>query len=818
MAKIIDYISGLEVNSGPEELEATQPFSKILVEDYGYPKDQIQTRPQFRTSKRPSDEIGSYPVDIAIFKSKKKTDETLFIIVECKHKDEKTGIKELKKYLSLSNASLGVWYNGKDIRFIQKLVKKGGINFRDLPNIPLCGQEIEDIGSQTKNTLTPAKNLKTIFKNIRSYIAGNSTGVRKPEIVAYNIINMVFAKIYDERFSKPDALLSFRASNDEKDFEVSKRIKKIFEEVKKRYSDVFNSSDEISLDNQTIKYVVGRLQNYTLINTSRDAVAEAFEILIGPTLKGESGQFFTPRNVVSLIVSLIGVEPNSLVIDPACGTGGFLTEVLKTKWNKIDIEGKKLGWSQEAIKEEKNHSAIKTIFGIENDDFIAKVAKAYMAILGDGRGSIHTDNTLKNPEDWNDKTKTDIQLNKFDIVLANPPFGEDIKVTGEDLLSQYDLAKSNNGKIKKEMRPDILFLERCVDLAKDGAKIGIVLIETYLHGKNSKIIRDFLSNHNIMWVCDLPHNTFRPFCNAKTVFVIFQKKTKQQKKINFIVAEQMGHDHRGEPIFKWNKKNNIVDSENLWDDLSEVNKSIKENKEDIRVFKIDQKYIYEKDISVPRYFWKSKDLEIENYCKKNKIKLIPISQLIDEKIITTFDGHGSPPSQNKGKGDLPYIRVKDIVNWGIYKDNTAAVPSELYNKFVLKEKILKQEDILFVKRGSYRIGSVAMISPSDQEMILTKEIQVIRLTNKTNEYDLSSFYLLYCFSSKIVQDQLYNKILIETTLPNISDRWKDLKIPIYEKKIFNDISKRMRDIFLSQRWKSSDDISKLAEKYGKLVT
>ena len=136
----------------------------------------------------------------------------------------------------------------------------------------------------------------------------------------------------------------------------------------------------------------------------------------------------------------------------------------------------------------------------------------------------------------------------------------------------------------------------------------------------------------------------------------------------------------------------------------------------------------------------------------------------------------------------------------------------------MKEKILKQEDILFVKRGSYRIGSVAMISPSDQEMILTKEIQVIRLTNKTNEYDLSSFYLLYCFSSKIVQDQLYNKILIETTLPNISDRWKDLKIPIYEKKIFNDISKRMRDIFLSQRWKSSDDISKLAEKYGKLVT
>lgn len=818
MSKIIDFISGIEINAGPEEMEATQPFSKILVEDYGYPKSFIQTRPQFRTSKRPSDEIGSYPVDIAIFKDKRKTDDSLYIIVECKHKDEKTGLKELKKYLSLSNAILGIWYNGKDIKFIQKIVKKNGVDFQELPNIPLYGQEIADIGSQTKNSLTPAKNLKTIFKNIRSYIAGNSTGVRKSEIVAENLINIVFTKIYDERYSKPDALLNFRASSDEKDLEVSKRIKKVFEEVKKRYSDVFTTSDAIGLDNQTIKYVVGRLQNYTLINTSRDAVAEAFEILIGPTLKGESGQFFTPRNVVSLMVSLIKVNPNSLVIDPACGTGGFLTEVLRTKWNSIDKEGKKLGWSKDAVNDEKKHSAIKTIFGIENDDFIAKVAKAYMAILGDGRGSIHTDNTLKNPQEWNDKTKTDIQLNKFDIVLANPPFGEDIKVTGQDLLSQYDLAKTSGNKIKKEMRPDILFLERCVNLAKDRGKIGIVLIETYLHGKNSKVIRDFLSNHNIQWVCDLPHNTFRPFCNAKTVFVIFQKNVQQQEKINFIVAEEMGHDHRGDPIYKWNKKTNKVDSENIWDDLSEIELSIKDNKQDKRVFEVSSKKIYEKDISVPRYFWQTKDLEIENYCKKNKIRLVPLSKLIEENIITTFDGHGSPASQNKGKGDLPYIRVKDIVNWGIYKDNTASVPSELYEKFVQKEKILKQEDILFVKRGSYRIGSVAMVSPSDHKMILTKEIQVIRLNNQNNIYNLSSFYLLYCFSSKIVQDQLFNKVLIETTLPNISDRWKDLKIPIYEKKIFDDISKKMKEIFLNQRWKSSKDIQVLSDKYGKLVT
>lgn len=818
MAKIIDYISGIEINSGPEEIEATQPFSKMLVEDYGYPKNLIQTRPQFRTSKSPSDEVGTYPVDIAVFKKENRTDDSLFMIIECKHKDEKTGVKELKKYLSLSNASIGVWYNGKEVKFFNKIIKKNGVDFVELPNIPLFGQDINDIGTQTKRTLKPVKNLKTIFKNIRSFVAGNATGVRKPEIVAENIINIVFTKIYDERFSQPDQLLNFRTSHEESSSAVSKRLKNIFAQVKKRYSDVFISNDEIVLDDHTIKYIVGMLQNYSLINTSRDVVSEAFEILIGPTLKGESGQFFTPRNVVSLMVSLINVKPDSLVIDPACGTGGFLTEVLKEKWRLIDHEGYKLGWSDDAINDEKKHSAIKTIFGIENDDFIAKVAKAYMAILGDGRGSIHTDNTLKNPREWRPKTKADVQLEKYDIVLANPPFGEDIKVTGPDLLSQYELAKNKQGKLKKEMRPDILFLERCVNLAKEGGKIGIVLIETYLHGKNSKEIRNFFSKHNILWVCDLPHNTFRPFCNAKTIFIIFQKERKQQKNINLIVAEEMGHDHRGEPIYKWDSKKNKVDKESIWDDLSDVENSIKNNKQNTKRFEVDYEQIYNKDIYVPRYFWKTKDEKIKKHCDEKNIKLISIKELIDEKIISSFDGHGSPPSQNKGKGHLPYIRVKDIVNWGIYKDYTASVPADLYNQFVSEQKTLHPEDILFVKRGSYRIGSVAMVSPSDDKMILTKEIQVIRVINKKNIYNLTSFYLLYCFSSKIVQDQLFNKVLIETTLPNIADRWIDLKIPIYPKKDFDQISKKMENIFISQRWKSDNDIKALTNLYGKLIT
>lgn len=106
--RIIDYISGVEVPATPEEIEATQVFSKLLIEDYGYPKNHIQTRPQFRVKARPSDTKKEYPVDIAVFSSADKTDENIYIIVECKKKNRKDGRGQLEDYLRLSKARLGV--------------------------------------------------------------------------------------------------------------------------------------------------------------------------------------------------------------------------------------------------------------------------------------------------------------------------------------------------------------------------------------------------------------------------------------------------------------------------------------------------------------------------------------------------------------------------------------------------------------------------------------------------------------------------------------------------------------------------------------
>ena len=120
---IEDFISGKQVRATPEEIQAVQVYSKMLVEDYGYPKSHIQTHPQWRVKVRPSDTKKEYPVDIAIFESNKKEDGTEIIIVECKKSNRRDGKTQLEDYLRFSKSRIGVWFNGEEKLFLKKTEK-----------------------------------------------------------------------------------------------------------------------------------------------------------------------------------------------------------------------------------------------------------------------------------------------------------------------------------------------------------------------------------------------------------------------------------------------------------------------------------------------------------------------------------------------------------------------------------------------------------------------------------------------------------------------------------------------------------------------
>ncbi|HUU29838.1 MAG TPA: N-6 DNA methylase, partial [archaeon] len=343
---IRDYISGKVVKATPEELQAVQVFARRLVEDYGYSKSQLQTHPQFRVRKRPSDEEKSYPVDIAVFRSSEKIEETLFLIVECKKKNRRDGVAQLKLYLDMSPAEIGVWFKGDEHVYLRKIhYKDGSRTYEDLPNIPREGQRIEDIGLFKRKDLKKPSNLKAVFKDVRNHLAGMTTGITRDEALAQEIINMLFCKILDEQNTEPEESITFRAGIGERAEDVRNRIFGLFEQVKTAvFEDLFDQNETINLDAESLRYVVGELQNYCIMEADRDAIGDAFEVFIGPALRGAEGQFFTPRNVVQMMVEILDPKPGEKIIDPACGSGGFLITALEHVWKHLKEEAQRKSW------------------------------------------------------------------------------------------------------------------------------------------------------------------------------------------------------------------------------------------------------------------------------------------------------------------------------------------------------------------------------------------------------------------------------------------------------------------------------------------
>lgn len=557
---LIDFISGKHVKDGPEEREAVQVFARMLVEDYGYPKAHIQTRPQYRVKVRPSDTKKEYPIDIAVFDDRKKNDDELYIVVECKKKDRKDGKTQLQDYLRFCKASLGVWFNGQERLFLKKIEKGGRVLFEEIPNIPLFGQRVEDVGLFQRKDLKPATNLKAVFKTMRNFLAANAVGITRDEVFAQQIINLIFCKIYDERFTKSGDMVTFRAGVDEEPKDVRDRIVTLFDLVKKQYADVIDLADSVQLDAVSLTHVVGALQQYALTACERDAVGEAFETFIGPALKGSQGQFFTPRNVVKMVVDMVDPQPEEKIIDPACGSGGFLVEALRHVWRAVDERGQSLDWPEREIDSEKQKVAIDKFRGIDKDAFLSKVAKSYMAILGDGRGGVFCENSLDQPKNWDRKARDSVQMGSFDVVITNPPFGKKLAIESEEILKTFDLGhvwKSEKGGpftkggVLDKQSPQILFIERCLDLLRDGGRMGIVLLESIFGMPKYRYVVDFINKRaRILAIVTLPEDLFQPFTHAKTCVVLLEKTpTDKPYPIFMCDVKWCGHDSRGNPTW-----------------------------------------------------------------------------------------------------------------------------------------------------------------------------------------------------------------------------------------------------------------------------
>ena len=196
---IHDYITNNIVKTGAKEHEmAVNVFSKKLVEDLLYSKNQIQTIPQFRVKVSPSGKE-KYPVDITVFRDENKSYDNVLMLVECKQPNRKDGRTQLDIYLNLvPSVELGVWFNGNEHLYLWKVrdPKTQRWIWKEIPDLPKRGQRVEDIGLYKKKDLKVPIELKSVFNDIRNYLAGNAVGITNDIDFAQQIINLLFCKLH----------------------------------------------------------------------------------------------------------------------------------------------------------------------------------------------------------------------------------------------------------------------------------------------------------------------------------------------------------------------------------------------------------------------------------------------------------------------------------------------------------------------------------------------------------------------------------------------------------------------------------------------
>ena len=339
------------------------------------------------------------------------------------------------------------------------------------------------------------------------------------------------AKIHDERFTKEGEFYKFQIGTNETAFDVARRIKEIYERAQRGEPGVFR--ENIELSDERIYKIVEILRDISLSKTDLDAKGRAFEKFLDRYFRGPAGQYFTPRQVVEFMVGMLEPDAEDYVMDPACGSGGFLLYPLK----KVREE---YGKDSEAARD----FAIRHIYGIEISDRIARIAMMDMVIHHDGHTNITCADAL---QEYDKFGIMGIQPNKYDLVFTNPPFGAVAK--DEKILKIFELGSKY--RKRKTQKTEILFIERCLDFLRPGGKMGIVLPDGILTNSSLQYVRDFIEkNARILAVVSLPQQTFVPSGSGVKASLFFLQKKRRGEELHdypifMAIAEHVGYDATG---------------------------------------------------------------------------------------------------------------------------------------------------------------------------------------------------------------------------------------------------------------------------------
>jgi N-6 DNA Methylase family protein len=570
------------------------------------------------------------------------------------------------------------------------------------------------------------------FKNIYYYLYSNGKSSRAERIVS-DITKVLLCKLLLEK---------------EKKFNIEKiEVKKLLNQLKEVYPSAFKQFDDFAMTEEELKIILEMLSNISLSEAPSHIIGDAFQAIIGPTIRGDKGQFFTPKSLVKCMIKVMDPKDGEIIMDPACGTGGFLTESFIYQY-----EGKK--------------KKCKSLYiGIDKDKDMSDLSMAVTDIITNGNSKIYNQNSL---EMVYDTDVNDSLLGSVDVILTNPPFGSKIGITDKELLKHYDFgyswtySKKDNTWYKmntlvKSQDPQVLFIELCIKLLKEGGRMAIVLPEGVFGNKSQGYIWAYLKQHgNIIAMIDCPRNTFQPSTDTKTNVLFFEKGEKKRKKVKIAVAKNCGYDRRG--------RTNNSKNQPLPDDFVSIGEEYKKANS-AWWKKIDLRGMY----FVPRYF--ENDTLLHQY--RESEKFVSIGELVENGYLSIHSGH-EVGSEAYGTGNIPFIRTSDLINFELASDPTNSVSEEIYQQYV-KQQNLKEGDVLFIADGRYRIGKTAIINKYNIKCIIQSHIDIFSLSE---DAPIKPYEFIYMMNSPIVQEQIRNLVFIQSTLGTLGNRIKEIQIPL----------------------------------------
>lgn len=588
---LLDYISGEQIKETKKEL-VRQRIVRALIHEYGISPEDMER--DFKVD-------GRKKADVAIFHHEKEHRiENVSRIVICRQEPKvgKTAVRirdfdqaaadldALEELLQIvESCRYGLWTNGLEFFFLEKEQKRFETKCNPIGDWPMAEESMgtKDVVSDARTRIADNEMLKVTFRRCHNFIHGNE-GMPK-DAAFWQFLYLIFCKMHDETYKRGDR--RFWAGPKEQfdnagRKEIRKRIAPLFNEVKAKFPNIFRGNEEISLSDRALAFMVSELAKYDFTRTDVDAKGVAYQEIVGTNLRGDRGQYFTPRGVVKLVVEMLDPKENERVLDPACGTGGFLVANLGNMLKKFrKEEGTEAG--KENTDEFLNvHERLKEyagamVFGSDFDQFLVRASQMNMVMAGDGRGHLYHMNSLEFPNGHlqeNDAVK-DIPFGSIDVVMTNPPFGSDIPITDKNILKHYELAHSwdpdgegefrNNGSLKSSVAPEILFIERCIKWLKPGTgRMGIVLPDGVLGNPAAEYIRWWIMKETqVLASVDLPVEAFIAEANVNilTSLLFLRRKSEQEKHaeamggmeeypVFMAVADKVGFDRRGNKLFK----------------------------------------------------------------------------------------------------------------------------------------------------------------------------------------------------------------------------------------------------------------------------